>query len=326
MDRTKRTIKRVVTCCSAMLLTIALVGCSSGPENAAAPEGSSKPTQTQVLDRSVTIEPTTLVDDAAITVVADSLSFKSDNLYINLSFMNKSTDKLSVTAGTAGYDCNYINDYMVDGGWFSADIEPGETVQEETYFNASLLAMLGISEIREIGLGITVKNSQYNTLFQGPVNIKTSLYESTGEGTGNYQNAMKDRSVLSRLNITMKKFSTVEAFSQNGIRVVSEALAENVDGDKSLLLETVNDSTDIAGVRLSNIVINGEMAYEGYWTGEIILPGKQAIMTLNFASMIDDDEQDRFDLNNIRTITFQLDAKDENSNTIIPNTEVTINI
>lgn len=309
-----------------MLLAIALVGCSNNAENTAASEGSSKPQQTQVLDRSVTIEPTTLVDDAAISIAADSLSFRNDDLHINLSLTNKSTDKLSVTAGTVGYDCNYINDYMIDGGWFSADIEPNETVQEEVRFNASILAMLGISEIREIGLGITVKNSHYDTLFQGPVNIETSLYGSTDEGAGDYQNAMKERSVLNRLNITMRNFSIDEIFSQNGIRIVSEALAENADGNESLLLETVNDSTDIVGVRLSNIVINGETAYEGYWTGEVILPGKQAIMTLNFSNMIGDEEQGRFDLNNIRTIACQLDAKDENNNTIIPATEITIKI
>lgn len=315
----------IAIACMILTSLLILAGCSSSGSNQAA-KSETKPAaeqQVQAFDLSATIEETVLVNEESFEVKANSLDFKNDRAIVNLSITNKSSDAITVMAGTLGYSCNYINDFMVNQGHFNVEPMPGETVDADAYFALEELPLYGIHEIREIGIGIYARSSDGKTLFQSPVGIHTSLYATDAEDNQNFIDAISNPALQSRFDFTLLEASNNTCFEQNQVSVPSQALIK-MDGDTALLIEESNDYRSTIRLLVSEISINGQLAYEGLWDSQAIAPGKNAMQDLVFAKMIESDKLDQFDLENISNVEFTLECVDDSNNTIVPATPVRI--
>ncbi len=290
---------------------------------------------TSEIDHNVSIEQTTLIDIPEASITADSISFQNDSLKLALNMTNKISKPISIQAGTLGFSANYINNYMVNDGYIGIDLEPNESKTAEVVFNSQELKMLGINQIGEIGIGITIKNNQtskdystinFDQIHREIVSIKTSQYNSVDMNVDTYPDAITSESLLNTLNATLLKFSKEEGFDQNGIKIKSLGLFKNTDDEISVLLEIQNSTNTLVGVQASDVIINGEMAYEGTWIGSAIAPDKIAIMSICLNDIINlannNEAVQSIDLSNITTVGIELAALDVNSNTVVSPTEL----
>lgn len=77
------------------------------------------------------IEQTVLLDDDALTIVAEKLEYRNDMAYLTLSITNNTEGELDVMTSTLGYSANYVNGCMMTAGHLSVQLPAGETTEEE---------------------------------------------------------------------------------------------------------------------------------------------------------------------------------------------------
>lgn len=282
-------------------------------------------------DRDISIEKTTLVDNPEVEVTADSLSFKNDNIYLDITATNKTDSKIQVSAGTFGFSGNYINNYMVSDGYLSIELAPQETKTSDIYFQTLELSLLGIKTVGEIGIGLDIKYNEFgsdsssfnlDTICQEIAVIKTSASDSVDMQNDTYQTAINDSAILTTAGASMLAFNGNGGFDQNGIEIKSLCLIKNKDDDVTFFIEIQNNTDSVLMARASDVSINGLMAYEGSWTGNTIAPSKTAVMDITLNDVIEDDQLENFDLNNIQTVGIEFSVTDSDLNTVVTPVEL----
>ncbi len=312
-------------------------GCSSQQSSGDANQGSAVKVKSQEgfspLDTNISIEETTLMDIPEATVVANSLTFKNDNAYVEVTATNKTDTKISINAGTMGYSGNFVNNYMVTSGYLGLELEPLETKSDELYFNGSELHLLGIDKIGEIGLGLNVKYNEFGSgsvemnldgIAKDIASIRTSAYDSVDMNTDTYQDSINNNLVLSATGASLLAFDGNGGFEQSGISVKSICLVKNKDEEVTFFLEIQNNNETTIMATAGDVSVNGVMAYEGLWTSETIAPGKTAIMDISLTN-VTDSISDQVDLNDVSTVGLDFGASDAQSNTIVVPVELEFN-
>lgn len=316
---------------------IALAGCGSGSSNSGSGVTVKSENASQGIDQDVSIEKTALIDIPEASITADSISFENDNLCVTLTLTNKTSKPIQVSAGTLGFSANYINNYMVSDGYLHEELEPNESTTGEIAFSTAELRALGIQQIGEIGLGLDVSNNQtssdyskvnYDKICQQVATVKTNKIDSVDMNADTYPEAINNPGFLSLMGASMVKFNGEGGFDQNGISVKSIALMKNVDGELTVFVEIQNNTDKLVGAQASDVTIDGEMAYEGNWTGVAIAPHKIGLLDINLddvSSMMNsqaDDEDENSHLDNVKTVGIEFAVRDEKRNTIISPTEL----
>ncbi len=314
--------------------TFGISGCSPQQNSGDANQGSAVKVKSQEgfspLDTNISIEETTLIDIPEVAVVANSLTFKNDNAYVEVTATNKTDTKISINAGTLGYSGNFINNYMVTSGYLGLELEPQETKSDELYFSGDELHLLGIDKIGEIGIGLDVGYNEFGTgstemnlddIAKDIVSIRTSAYDSVDMGADTYQDSINNDLVLSATGASLLAFDGNGGFDQSGISIKSVSLVRNKDDNVTVFVEIRNDTDAIVSATAGDISVNGAMAYEGLWTSETIAPGKTAIMDVSLNS-VTDSISDQIDLNDISSVGLDFGASDAQSNTIVAPVEL----
>lgn len=325
-----------ITALTAMVCagTFGISGCSPQQNSGDANQGSAVKVKSQEgfspLDTNISIEETTLIDIPEVAVVANSLTFKNDNAYVEVTATNKTDTKISINAGTLGYSGNFINNYMVTSGYLGLELEPQETKSDELYFSGDELHLLGIDKIGEIGIGLDVGYNEFGTgstemnlddIAKDIVSIRTSAYDSVDMGADTYQDSINNDLVLSATGASLLAFDGNGGFDQSGISIKSVSLVRNKDDNVTVFVEIRNDTDAIVSATAGDISVNGAMAYEGLWTSETIAPGKTAIMDVSLNS-VTDSISDQIDLNDISSVGLDFGASDAQSNTIVAPVEL----
>lgn len=325
-----------ITALTAMVCagTFGISGCSPQQNSGDANQGSAVKVKSQEgfspLDTNISIEETTLIDIPEVAVVANSLTFKNDNAYVEITATNKTDTKISINAGTLGYSGNFINNYMVTSGYLGLELEPQETKSDELYFSGDELHLLGIDKIGEIGIGLDVGYNEFGTgstemnlddIAKDIVSIRTSAYDSVDMGADTYQDSINNDLVLSATGASLLAFDGNGGFDQSGISIKSVSLVRNKDDNVTVFVEIRNDTDAIVSATAGDISVNGAMAYEGLWTSETIAPGKTAIMDVSLNS-VTDSISDQIDLNDISSVGLDFGASDAQSNTIVAPVEL----
>jgi hypothetical protein len=243
---------------------------------------------------------------------------------------NNSAAEVDVYAGTWGYSANYVNNFMVEDGYLNSTLAAGETTTETVYFALDNLKLSGINKISEIGLGLSVKDADNKQIYEGTANIKTSTYETANYDQYGLQTAFSNSGITSQFNIEVKSISEDTMFDAGNIKILGNTYAKNKSDEYLLILNVANEGTTGAGVRIKNIMSGDSVIYDGNWTGNYICAGKQALVDINLNDIIEygdlsDEEQAEIDPAELTSLTFEIDAYDENYNTLLTPTTVTVN-
>lgn len=325
--------KLALSLAAVMLLLPACGSPASGGESSSEPSVSSGQTSTSgssvvsapstggsavQFDPSATIEETVLVDESDVKITATGLKYTAYDVKLNLSIENNSSQDLSFCSGTLGYNCNSVNGYMVDDGYLNADIAAGKKSNETVSFSVDELTLLGFSDIADIELGFSITDANYKDyLLTGPRQLKTSIADSYSYETDTYRQAVANNVLDGTFGFTLNYDSGEVAFDQKGIRVTSQTLVTNASGEQVLLVEAENTTADMVYISVGNVALNGLSVQSGTWSTDWVSAGKRRIMTMNLSNMLDDSYRAAFGLENVGQVTYTLEPKDIDLDTLV---------
>jgi hypothetical protein len=147
------------------------------------------------------------------------------------------------------------------------------------------------------------------------VQIKTSLYDA--QNTNSYFDALTGNSALADLyGYSIVYAAQDELYNQDGVRLCSEVLAEDSEGERYLLLEVENTSQDILYTSIGDVSINGLGVYPYNWTTETVNPGTRLVIDLSLDYIMEDLYWDAFGITDISDIAFSLDVRDTDYNVL----------
>jgi hypothetical protein len=267
------------------------------------------------LSSHATIEETVLVDEADVKITATDLSYSDYQALLHLTIENNTDQDLSFHSGSGDYS-DSINGYMVDYAYLTEKVLAGKKSNETLSFDLDELALLGITEISDISVCFDIEDENYDTYLQtDPVQIKTSLYDA--QNTDSYFDAFTSNSALADLyGYSLVYAAQDELYNQDGVRLCSEILVEDSEGELTLLIEVENTSQDILYTSVSDAFINGLGVYPYTWTTTSVNPGTRRVIDLSLDYIMEDLYWDVFGITDISDIAFALDVRDTDYNVL----------
>lgn len=321
--------KRFTMLLAALMLLLPACGQGAAEGSAPPPSGASAlPAQTDApsqpvgepapgFDPTATLEETVLVDEGDVKITATAITYRDQAVDVGLFIENNTDQKLSFQSGMRNYYCSSVNGYMVDGGYLSADVAAGKKANETLSFNIDELSLMGITDIADIELCFYICDEDRNDYLEtGPCQLKTSIADHYDYGTDTYREVINNHEVLNSLGLSVTYDSEQDAFDQGGVRVVSQTLATNSNGELALLIELENSSGAIVRAVTSNVAINGLEFQDGTWFTDAIAPGKRRVSLLNLSSELNECYQEIFGISEVGQITYTLEIKNDDYDTI----------
>lgn len=260
----------------------------------------------ELFSPTATMEETVLVDESNIKITATNLTYTAYAVKLNLSIENNTTQDLSFYSGTLTYSCNSVNGYMISGGYLNTDVTAGKKTNETLTFDATELGLMGIRDIADIEIGFKVMNDSYDTyLLTGPRKIKTSLTDNYDYTRDTYRESIANGSGLKQLGLSVLCDMEEELYNQRDVRVLSQTLVGNGDGDLVLLVEVENNAAEGVEVVIGDGSLNG-LSLSGTWASDWVAPGKRTVLNLYLSSELDETYKDVFGIREIGAVRYSI--------------------
>ena len=116
--------------------------------------------------------------------------------------------------------------------------------------------------------------------------------------------------MLNSLGLSVTYDSEQDAFDQGSVRVVSQTLDTNSNG------ELENSSDAIVRAVTRNVAINGLEFQDGTWFTDAIAPGKRCVSLLGLSPELNECYQEIFGISEVGQITYTLEIKNDDYDTI----------
>lgn len=320
--------KVIALACAAALGCLALTGCSpsAGAQNDSS-NTSSSTEESQGFNYDTTVEETVIEDNDTVTITAKSLEFSSNRANLTINVKNNTKQKFSINSNNGYMSANYINNYALSTGWMSEDIGAGKAKDIEVAFDLSEADLLGITEINEIGLGVSI-SANYKEIYEKILPIPTS---SSGDqvSEGSFEYALT--SGLDAMGLEYEKRETTSDLSsmgKAGFVLHKAAVLTNENGDNHLYIEVENTTDKVQTFIIKDkLAINGTDVYDSYIIcSDTIAPGKKCLVEVNLDNYVDstDDKESNVDMGNITEVTFKAAGIDGKENTVMKPTSFTL--
>lgn len=270
------------------------------------------------------IEETVLYDENDIKITATDLSYTDYSAELNLVIENNGDEDLSFVTGSIGYSCCSINGYMIDDGYLNADIAAGKKSNESISFGTEALLLYGITEIADIQVGFQITDKDFDYSYVEPVQIKTSAADTYDYGTDTYRESISGGVWETASGGTLDYYAEEELYEENGVRIESEALMTNADGEQIVLLELLNGSDQIVRGCAGDLAING-LIVQGYdYSLDMVIPGTRRIMAISVSDLIDAACLEAFGIFEIGQFSCEFTLKDSENESITKPQEICI--
>lgn len=274
--------------------------------------------------KNASLAETVMVDEGGVKITAAGLNYTNYSAELELTIENNSGKDLSFSSGTMGYSCNSINGYMVEDGYLHCSVADGKKANESISFSYDGLMLYGIREIADMEIGFAMTDDEYNDTYTGPLQLKTSAFESHDYGKDHYQEAITSRAAMNAYDYDIPHFSQETLYDVNGVKLLSIGLMVNQDGDTACLLELENTTGDTVYVSASDIAINGLTVYSSIWSSSAINPGRRGIISVNLSSVLDSEHWDIYGIREVGSVSLSLSQRDSDGNVVADKTPVEI--
>lgn len=239
-----------------------------------------------------TITETVLYDQNNVKITATGLTYNNYNAELELNIENNTETDLDFRSGTLGYCCNSVNGYMVDMGYLNCEVAAGKKANDTIKFSYSNLRLYGINEIADIEIGFDIDSAdifddKFKEIYTGPCALKTSVLDGYDYSKSTFRKAMSAPAVQGEFGFTLNYISDDKLYDSNGISVISEVIATNNDGERTMFLEVENSTSEEVNIQTSDITLNGLKIYGSNYSYDTINPGKRCIVDVSFANILD---------------------------------------
>lgn len=333
--------KKIIAVLLAVLMITGLVGCG-GEKPKDENKGNDKPKTSDTTDAPVetdepeptvdphdvgeklaefnptgTVEETVLFDNEISKITLKSLEYTDYEAIFNLSIENKTDGELDYSCGSVGYCVNSVNGYMVSDGFMNCQV-PANTTRDES-FNMSFysLKQYGIFEIADFEIGFSITDEEYNRTYTGPLAVKTSIADGYDYSKHSFANTAATQAAQNTYHYNIDYFAADELYNEGGIRLVTEVLYTNDENEQYLMLEFENNSDIAATISISQLTVNGLLINDSSCAVETPNPGKRTIIKVDTRDMLADPAcASALNAARMNTVSFSVEAYDENYNTI----------
>lgn len=290
------------------------------------------------IDKTPTIEETTLVDQDGVKITATSLEYSDYSVDLNIKIENSTDNDITVYSNTIFTGANYVNDFAISDGYLSCDVPAGETADDVMSFEADSLLLYGISKVAKFNLNFNVeqdlsssiedsdydeKYSDSEDILYSDCELVTSIGDSFEFSPDAYHEAIQNRAGL--IGYEVVYFSDEPAFEYDTFNVESQCIIKKDDGYIALV-EVYNKYQEPINVSVNDIYLNDIGVYSGVWNGENLLANKHCILSIDLSSVINDAAQEAYGINDVKTLSLTINVTDAGNNPLIDDIEIPINI
>jgi hypothetical protein len=263
-----------------------------------------------VFDTSATIENTILYNENGLVITATGLTYNYYYAEIKLQFENNTDYDYQFISSSNGYHCNSVNGIMTPGeGYVNCTVKSGSTAYDTARFQFSSLKRLGITCLADIELAFDITNNS-EQIYSQPIAINTSLSNMYDYSKNHYQQFVEDGTLEGMLGVELLFYETEERYSQDGIKVISNALLENEDGDVILLVEAENTSNKPVNIFVKDISVDNFLIYSYNCDDTTIAPGKRCVLDVNISKLIKEPYWDLYGITGFESLKYCVKLKD----------------
>ena len=271
-----------------------------------------------------TLEETVMLDEGGVKITATGLIYSSYAAELDLTIENNSGKDLSFISESVGYSCNSVNGFMVDDGYLNCDVANGKKANGTISFSYDELMLYGIDEIADLEIGFDMSDDDYNHTYSGPIQLKTSAYETHDYSTDHYQETITSGAAMNTYGYEMICFNQDSQYDRNGVKLLSSGMMKNSDGSTALLLELQNTTDSMVYISTSDIAINGLTVEPSTWSSDAVNPGKCRIVDVQLSSVLEPENWDIFGITEIGSVSLSLGQRNGEGREIAPKTSIEI--
>ena len=312
-------MKKLLSLLLTLLLVVSLAAC--GADDAPSQANGDSPAQTQwdasqdtvlpEFQKTATIQETVLYDEHEVRITATALTYDSNAVELSLILENNSAENLQFISNSMGYSCNSVNGYMIVDGYLNCDVAAGKKANDTISISYDTLRIYGIFEIADIEIGFDIVDEEYDHIYSGPRQVKTSAADSYNYSTPCYRETIASQAAQRTFGYTVPYFSDEVLHSQDGFAILSSCLMEREDGARVLLLEVQNTSTQPVDISTRDIALNGLGVYSSTWSYDTVASGKTGIITLILSDVLDEGFWSIYGIEDVGSVTLTLCFSDE---------------
>lgn len=274
--------------------------------------------------KTASIEETVLFESDDILITATGLEYTEYSADITIVIENNSDKDLTFISNSIGYSCNSVNGYMIQDGYINSSVPAGKKANETLSFSYDMLRLYGIFEIADVEIGFDISDNDYNHVYTGPCQIRTSIADQYDYQKQYYRETIVSDGAAEYFGYTIPCFSDEALYDQDGIKVASSVFMEKNEDESALLLEVENNTEQSVRVIMEDIGLNELGVYSGTWSSESVNPGKKAILDLDFSALLDDGLQDAYGLQSVGSVTLTMKFENQDGETIADPITVTV--
>lgn len=276
--------------------------------------------------QTATIEETVLYDEGDIKITATGLTYTNYDAELELTIENNTEKDLQFVTGSMGYSCNSVNGIMTNDGYLLCDVAAGKKANDYIGFDYDQLMLYGIYEIADIEIGFDISDDEYNHIYSGPRQVKTSAYDTYDYDMNHYREGINSSAAMFTYGYDMIHFSEETLYDEDGVKLISSGIMVTDEGEQILLLEFENTSDSQVYIRTSDIVLNGLVVTKGYWDSDALNAGKHGIMEVELTSALRKEFWDMLGLSEVGTVSLSIMQRDFEDNDLTENTPVEISV
>lgn len=286
------------------MLTLSLSLCACNKSKSTDPLKTANQLSIGKFDTTPTIEESVIYNENDIKITANNLTYTNRSAELKLTFENNTDKDLSFICGSVGYDIISVNEYMADDGYISCDVPAGESASDKMTFDISSLKAYGITCIADITTGFDISDDNYNSIYTGPLQIKTTAADSYDYSQNRYMDIIKSGKFEGEFDCTIDYVSDKTIYNNLDFQISSVAVSTNSDGIPILALEFANNSTERMHFKIKEVHINNNLVYESLWTSNSINSKKKFVEGINLSQLAEKYEGDSNDISTISNISF----------------------
>ena len=261
--------------------------------------------------KTASIEETILYNSDDILITATELGYTDYSADISVVIENNSEKDLTFISNSIGYSCNSVNGYMIADGYINSSVAAGKKANETLSLSYDMLRLYGIFEIADIEIGFDISDDEYNHIYTGPCQIRTSIADQYDYQRQSYRETVVSDGAAGYFGYTIPYFSDKALYDQGGIKVASSLFMEKNDDGSAVLLEVENNAEQSVRATMADIYLNGLGVYSGTWSSKNINPGKKGILDLDFSTLLADELRDAYGIQSVGTVTLTMEFENQ---------------
>lgn len=302
-------MKKFLALLCIFVLVLTVCGCNNAEDSKSKTTSAEGKASMGEFDTSATINEAVIYEENDVKITANKLTYTNSAAELKLTFDNNTDKDLSFICGSANYDIISVNEVMAADGYIRCDIPAGESATDTMSFAFSDLKAYGVTCIADIITGFSISDEDYDINIQtGPLQIKTSLYDSYDYSINRYKEIMESGKFEKEFECVVNHFNSKEICNNSGVKISSVAVSTNKSETPVLMLEIDNQTNERMYFKIKEVSVNNNLVYESLWTTNSITPGKKYVEAFSLSNLANKYEGDFNDVSEISDISFTFEV------------------